>query len=122
MKILRKRTQPSRLADARDHLPMRPVAFAVLAALAAGPCPGIDILDEVNATVPRHPILGPGTLYRLLRELRQEGLIAREARVAHAEDERQAHHALTPLGRAVLKAESGRLRRTLGLASATGRR
>src|SRR5262245_58802776 len=64
-------------ADVARHLPLRPVACAVLAALAHGPRAGIDVLDAVNATVPGRPILGPGSLYRLLRELRQEKLIAR---------------------------------------------
>ena len=103
--------------DVRTHLPMRAVAFAVVAALAHGPRPGIEILEEVNATVPGGALLGPGTLYRLMRELRQQGLIAREERGARSTDERQAHHALTPLGRAVMRAEIARLRRTLHLAS-----
>lgn len=77
------------------------------------------MLDEVNATLPRRPLLGPGTLYRLMRELRQAGLIAR----AHPRpdddrprDERQAHHVLSALGLAVLRAEVERLRRTIRLA------
>ena len=111
---MQKRT--NRAADVREHLPMRPAAFAVVAALSQGPRPGIDILEEVNATVPGSPLFGPGTLYRLMRELRQQGLIAREERGAHCPDERQAHHSLTRLGRAVLRAESARLRRTLNLA------
>jgi DNA-binding PadR family transcriptional regulator len=112
---MQKRTnQP---VDARQHLPMRPAAFAVVAALAHGPRPGIDILEEVNATVPGSPLLGPGTLYRLMRELRQQGLIVREERGARSTDERQAHHSLTPLGKAVLRAEAARLRRTLNLAA-----
>ena len=112
---MQKRTNQA--AHVREHLPMRPAAFAVVAALSQGPKPGIDILEEVNATVPGSPLLGPGTLYRLMRELRQQGLIAREERGAHCPDERQAHHSLTPLGRAVLRAESARLRRTLNLAA-----
>lgn len=110
-----------RSLDPRDHLPLRPAAFAVLAALSAGARPGVDVLEQVNATVPGAPLLGPGTLYRLMRELRQQGLIAREERGAHADDERQAHHVLTPLGRAVMKAEAARLRRTLDLAASRGR-
>lgn len=100
------------------HVPLRPVAFAVLATLAEGPRPGIDILDGVNATVPRRRLLGPGTLYRLMRELRREGLIARTARAVGVTDERQAYHALTPLGQAVLRAEVARLERTIKLATA----
>lgn len=104
-------------ADPRPHLPVRPVAFAVLATLADGSRPGIEILDEVNRTVPGRPLLGPGTLYRLMRELRHDGLIGRSARGTESDDERRAYHALTALGRAVLRAESARLRRTLRLAS-----
>jgi DNA-binding PadR family transcriptional regulator len=104
--------------DIQRHIPLRAVAFAVLATLAEGPRPGIDILDGVNSTVPRHRLLGPGTLYRLMRELRTEGLIARTARAADVSDERQAYHALTPLGQAVLRAEVARLERTIKLATA----
>lgn len=106
-------------ADAvRAHLPVRAVAFAVLAALADGPRSGIEILDAVNATVPAAPLFGPGTLYRLLRELRNEDLIMRAQRGEHSDDDRHAHHDLTPLGRNVLRAEAARLRRTLKLADA----
>lgn len=105
--------------DPRDHLPLKPSAFAVLAALAETPLPGIDVLDAVNATTPGSPLLGPGTLYRLLRELRHEQLIARVE--TGAADERQAHHELTALGRAVLRAEATRLRRTLDLADGRAR-
>jgi len=99
------------------HLPLRPVACAVLAALSEGSKPGIDIMEAANATVPGHPILGPGSLYRLLKELRQQKLIARaESAGATLADERQVHHVLTPLGDLVLRAEVARLRRTITLA------
>ena len=108
-----KRDDPAEVAA---HLPLRPTACAVLAALADGPRPGIDVLDAVNATVPGHPLLGPGTLYRLMRELRQARLIARIDPAGGTTDERQVHHVLTPLGRHVLAADLDRLRRTLTLA------
>ena len=120
MKIMQKRTKPPALDEVRRHLPMRAVAFAVAAALAHGSRPGIEILEELNRTIPGRALLGPGTLYRLMRELRQQGLIAREERGAHSSDERQVHHVLTPLGRAVMRAEAARLRRTLDLAAADG--
>jgi DNA-binding PadR family transcriptional regulator len=107
------------VADVARHLPLRPVACAVLAALAHGPRPGIDVLEAVNATVPGRPILGPGSLYRLLKELRQEKLIARgdpDQRASGEHDDRQVHHVLTALGEAVLKGELSRLRRTITLA------
>lgn len=110
----------SKRPDPDRHLPLRPAACAVLAALADAPRPGIDVLDAVNATVRGRPLLGPGTLYRLMRDLRQQGLIVRVDPAADPGDDRQVHHALTPLGRAVLSAEVERLRRTLTLAA--GRR
>src|SRR5262249_54942604 len=117
-KILRFSMQIT-LPDPRRYLPLRPVAFAVLAALSHAARPGIEILDEVNATVSGPRLLGPGTLYRLMRELRQQGLIIRAAPSTAVNDERQAHHTLTPLGAAVLRAECARLKRTLALVGRT---
>jgi DNA-binding PadR family transcriptional regulator len=115
----------SKLAASRAavdrHLPLRPVACAVLASLADRPRPGFEVLEAVNATVPGRPLLGPGTLYRLMRELRQAGLIERADPAADPHDDRQVHHTLTTLGRSVLQAEVERLRRTLTLATRTGR-
>lgn len=104
---------PSRSVPSR--LPLRPGVLAVLASLGRGPAPGIAILEQVER-VGGARILGPGTLYRLLRELREEGLVERTAAPegsAGGEDERRQYHALTGLGRAVLEAEAARLRRTL---------
>jgi DNA-binding PadR family transcriptional regulator len=109
--------KPARI-DPRRHLPLRPAAFAVLAALADGPHPGIEILDAINATAGGWTVLGPGSLYRLLRELRDIGWIARTSRGSRDDDERKAYHALTSEGRPVLRAEAARLRRTLQLADA----
>jgi DNA-binding PadR family transcriptional regulator len=117
MKTMRNRSKADDSSGVYRHLPLRPVACAVLAALADGPRPGIEILDAANATVPGHPLLGPGTLYRLMRELRQDGLIGRADPAEDPGDDRQVHHALTPLGRQVLAAELDRLRRTMTLAN-----
>jgi DNA-binding PadR family transcriptional regulator len=94
-----------------------------MAALTQGACPGFEILERANRSLPTRPILGPGTLYRLLRELRQEGLIRRAAppsSAAGAEDERRSYHELTALGRSVLHAEAARLQRTLDLSGLRG--
>jgi DNA-binding PadR family transcriptional regulator len=105
------------------HIPMRPAAFAVLAALSDAPRPGIEILDHVNTTLPGRRLLGPGTLYRLMRDLRRAGLIARTTPRDKRDvtDERQSHHELTRLGRSVLVAESRRLRRTLAMVKGAAR-
>jgi DNA-binding PadR family transcriptional regulator len=109
--------------DPRRLLPLRPSAFAVLAALAEAPRPGIDILEAVQATVPGITVLGPGTLYRVMRELRHEGLIRRAAdQPAKGVDDRQISHELTADGRRVMEAEARRLEETLALARRRSRR
>lgn len=92
-----------------------------MAALAEGPKIGIDILDAVNATAPGGGLLGPGTLYRLLRELRQQGLVTHAELPDGVSDDRHSPHALTPLGSAVLDADIQRLQRTIHLATRTRR-
>jgi len=100
-----------------DALPVRPSALAVMAALADGPLPGFEILERTNVGLAR-PLLGPGTLYRLLRDMRQEGLIERVDAPPGDDgaDERRQYHELTRFGRAVLSAEAARLQQTLAAA------
>ena len=120
---MRDRMKTPAASEVERHLPARPATFAVLAALADGPRPGIEILDRVNSTVRRPRLFGPGTLYRLLRDMRDAGLIARAVSAADAtgpRDERRVHHTLTPLGDAVLRAETERLQATLRLARVSG--
>jgi DNA-binding PadR family transcriptional regulator len=102
-------------AEAAAFLPLRPVACAVLASLAEDPLIGIDILEAVNTTLPGRELLGPGTLYRLLKELRQQELIERVDLAGGSTDDRHSPHGITPLGTAVLHAELDRLRRTMRL-------
>lgn len=102
--------------DVAPFVPLRPSAFAVLAVLARGPQMGIEILDHIHATVPGTTLFGGGTLYRLLRDMREEGLIERQG-PEHA-DRRHVRHGLTRLGDAVLRAEAARLERTLRLVDA----
>jgi DNA-binding MarR family transcriptional regulator len=107
-------------ATMTSPLPLRPSAFAVLAALATRSRTGIEILDEIEAA--GASILGPGTLYRLLRELRELGWIERvdPPAVSARGDDRTQHHGLTSEGRGVLEAEAIRIRQTLGRAGLLG--
>ncbi len=100
---------------AEESLPLRPIAFAVLSSLARGPRAGFEILEFVQQTHPATGLLGPGTLYRLLRELRKDGLIQRTSAPGESggsDDERRTYSALTAWGEAVMHAEAARLRRT----------
>lgn len=116
----RRKLVKAAIGEADSFLPLRPGVFALLAVLSEGAKPGVRILarlDEIDCG-----ILGPGTLYRLLRELRQQGLIERvePPEGTPIEDDRQSFHELSSLGRKVLEAESARLRRTLAVAATTG--
>lgn len=105
-------------------LPMKPAAFAVLAAIAEGPVAGFELLQRVNRSSPATPILGPGTLYRVLRELRRSALIERTSApdgIEGQDDERRTYHVLTATGRTLLHAEARRLRRTMEAAGLLAR-
>lgn len=112
--------------NAPDEIPLSPNTLVVLAALAERPLPGIDILEAAAGSGVR--ILGPGTLYRLLRDLRRNGCVERvPAPTSEAEtDDRRQYYALTPHGRRLLVLETERLAAVLtqarrGLAGSGGR-
>jgi DNA-binding PadR family transcriptional regulator len=54
-----------------------PASLYVLIALADGPAHGLGIAENVAAFTDDSVILGPGTLYRVLRDLDSEGAIRR---------------------------------------------
>jgi len=103
-------------ADPRSLLPLTPLAFQVLLALADGDRHGYGIIREVETRTDGLIKLRSGTLYTLLQRLLAEALILESnARPAAAEDdERRRYYALTEFGRAVLTAEARRLESALG--------
>lgn len=101
--------------DPADLLPLRPVVSGVLLALGRGPLHGYGIMERVNERLGEPAILGPGTLYRTLKELRGEGLLER-VDVPHQSDARRQYYALTRWGRRVAAAEAIRLTSLVELA------
>jgi DNA-binding PadR family transcriptional regulator len=91
-------------------LPLRPVEFDVLLSLAAGERHGYGIIQDAEA---RGGSSGPdvGTLYRALRRMQDEGLIAEATRrrAPDASDERRNYYRITPLGLRVARAEAQRI-------------
>lgn len=103
------------------HLPLTPVAFEILLALADGEQHGYRIMQEVESRSDGRVTLHPGTLYRALARLLESGLIDElEARPARDDDERRRYYGLSALGIAVAKAEVARL--TSQVAAAQSRR
>lgn len=94
-----------------DHLPLRPVVFALLLVLRSAPLHGYGIMQRVNAHLGREALVGPGTLYRTLKELRDQRLIEHTALPAEDldVDARRQYYRLTKLGAAVVEAEARRV-------------
>lgn len=98
------------------YLPLTPVAFEVLLALADGDQHGYRIMQEVNARAGGGTTLRPGTLYRVLARLLELRLISEVDERPPDADERRRYYRLTPLGIEVARAEMERLASQVGVA------
>lgn len=94
-----------------DHLPLPPATFHILLSLADGERHGYGIMQEVAAQTAGAVRLGAGTLYGALKRLLEGGLVTEsgERTDPAMENERRRYYLLTPLGRAVARAEAQRL-------------
>jgi DNA-binding PadR family transcriptional regulator len=88
-------------------LPLTPISFEILLALAAGDRHGYAILQTVERRLSGVLPMRTGTIYRALARLLHEGLIEREA--SDAGDERRRNYRLTALGKKIARAEAERL-------------
>ena len=97
--------------DPRSLLPLTPLAFHVMLALADEPRHGYGIIREVDTRTDGLIRLRSGTLYTLLQRLLAEDLILESADRPDPDedDERRRYYAVTDLGRRVLAAETRRL-------------
>ena len=100
----------------RSFLPLTPLAFQVLLALADSERHGYGIIREVDERTDGLIRLRTGTLYTLLQRLLDEDLIeTSNARPDPDEDDdRRKYYKLSALGRDVLAAEARRLESLLG--------
>jgi DNA-binding PadR family transcriptional regulator len=98
-----------------DFLPLRPVVFQVLLALAESERHGYAIVQTLAGLSDARVELEPGNLYRHLRFMLDAGLIEESARRPRAadDDERRRYYRITRLGRQVASAETARLQRVV---------
>lgn len=96
-----------------DRLPA-PAAL-ILASAADGPIHGYAIGKEVERRTDGQVTLGATTLYRVVRQLLENGCLAEVAapRDADSDDQRRRYFRITPAGRRALEAEVRRLRSVL---------
>ena len=107
---------PREPRDPRSFLPLTPLAFQVLLALAGTDRHGYGIIREVDERTDGLIRLRTGTLYTLLQRLTEEALIEDAPTPAGetTDDARRKYYRLTELGRSVLGAEARRLESLIG--------
>jgi|SRR5688572_26862363 len=100
-----------------SFLPLTPVAFEIMLALADGERHGYSILQEVGTRSGGTVSLHAGTLYRALARLLESELIEELGSPdPENDDERRRYYRLTSRGIAVARAEVGRLEGQLAAA------
>lgn len=94
-----------------ERLPLRPAVLHILLALSSGELHGLGIAEEVERASEGVVKLGPGTLYRSLSEMVEEGLVRGVSAPDAGADPRRKYYGLTGAGRRLLAAEAARLER-----------
>lgn len=95
---------------------LTPAAFHILLALAEEQRHGLGIADEVEHASDGAMRLGPGTLYRSLKELAAAGLVLEVRAAQKGEDPRRKFYRITASGRRSLRAEAERYERWVRVA------
>jgi len=97
--------------DAYDLLPLRPVAYQVLLALADSERHGYGIVQDISQRTAARMNLEPGNLYRTLKWMLAQQLIEESDRrpAADLDDERRRYYRITRFGWRVGVAETSRL-------------
>ena len=105
-------------ADPRSLLPLTPIVFQVLLALADGDRHGYGIIREVERRTDGLIVLRTGTLYTVMKRLLDLDLVEEsDKRPAPSEDdERRRYYRVTAFGKAVTEAEARRLEGLVALA------
>jgi DNA-binding PadR family transcriptional regulator len=95
--------------DPTRLLPLRPRVFAILLALAESPLHGYGLMRRLSEDG-EGGLLGPGTLYRLLKEMQADGLIvATPGGSADSDGPPRRYYTLSGFGGRVARAEGDRM-------------
>lgn len=107
-------------SDPRHLLPLKPVDFLILLALVEEDQHGYGLVKEIAERTDGVVQLAPGNLYRVIKRLVADGLVAPSERRAapELEDERRHYYSLTRLGARVAALEGQRLHALLATRSA----
>jgi DNA-binding PadR family transcriptional regulator len=108
--------------DIAHLLPLPPVTFHILLALADEDRHGYAIIKEVSQRTRGELTLSAGTLYRSIHRMLEQGLVVelRERPAPEEDDERRRYYQITKFGIEAAKAESRRLAQLVKLARQSG--
>jgi DNA-binding PadR family transcriptional regulator len=108
--------------EAESLLPLPPATLHILMAVADEDRHGYAIIQDVEARTAGALTLSAGTLYRSIQRMLEQGLLVetRDRPAPEDDDERRRYYRITPLGRAVAKAEARRLAQLVRMARAAG--
>lgn len=100
-------------SNPHELLPLKPLVFHILLVLVGGERHGYSIVKEVAVQTDGHSKIEPGNLYRTLRTIAAQGLIAESANRPDPDldDQRRRYFQITPLGEEILRAEAARMER-----------
>ena len=96
----------------RSFLPLKPLELQLLLSLAEQERHGYALVQDIAERSDGLLMLEPGNLYRVIKRLLADGLVAETDRraVRDLDDERRRYYRITPLGGRVVAAEIARLR------------
>lgn len=105
-----------------ELLPLPAATFHILLALAGEDRHGYGIIQDVAARTDGELRLSPGTLYRSVQRMLEQGLVVEtdDRPAPEFDDERRRYYRITPLGTAVARAEARRLNDLVRMARARG--
>jgi DNA-binding PadR family transcriptional regulator len=105
-----------------SFLPLPEAAFHILMAISGDDRHGYGIIQDVALATGGALKLSPGTLYRSIQRMLEQGLLveAGERPSPEDDDERRRYYRITPFGRDVAKAEARRLSNLVRMAKLSG--
>lgn len=108
--------------EADALLPLPPATFHILVSLADEERHGYAIIQDIEARTGGELRLSPGTLYRSIQRMLEQGLLVESRRrpARELDDERRRYYRITPLGVATARAEMRRMTRMVRLGRERG--
>lgn len=103
-------------------LPLTPAVFHIMLALGDVERHGYSLMQEIAQQTDGRVRIGPGTLYRSLKQMLRDGLVIEtdERPAPEFDNERRRYYRITDLGRRVTEAEARRLATLVGIARGKG--